>query len=121
MFSIIDDLPNTVVGVKATGTIDKSDFEKVLIPALQALADRTGKINYLLQLETDISNFTFGAWLDDAKLGLKHFRQWHRVAIVTDQKGVEKFSDVFSFLVPGEYKGFPLRELERAKKWVGEI
>ena len=120
MFSIITDLPNTVVGVKATGTVDKDDFEKVLIPALQELSDRTGKINYLLLLETDISNFTFGAWIDDAKMGLKHLTKWHRVAIVTDQKGVEKFSNIFSFVVPGEYKGYPLSELTIAKKWVSE-
>ena len=118
MFSLMNDFPETVVAVKATGTVDKNDFETVLIPALQSLVDRFGKINYLLLLETDISNFTLGAWVDDAKLGLKHFTKWNKVAIVTDQKGVEKFSDVFGYVVPGEFKGFTLSELEEAKRWV---
>lgn len=118
MLSIITDLPNHVVGIKATGEVNKNDFETVLIPALDDLVKRTGEINYLLQLDTEVKNFTIGAWMDDAKVGLKHFTKWHKIAIVTAEKGVEKFSDIFGIAVPGESKGFAMNELEEAKKWV---
>jgi hypothetical protein len=118
MLELITDLPSTVVGVRASGTVSKEDFDKVLVPALSDLAQRTGKINYLLVLETDISNFTLGAWIDDLKLGVKHFMKWNRIAIVSNQRGVTRFSDMFGLVMPGDARGFPPEELEQAKTWV---
>ncbi|MEO5893458.1 MAG: STAS/SEC14 domain-containing protein [Ferruginibacter sp.] len=118
MLTIMNDLPPHVLGVRATGTVSKQDFDDTLKPALDELKKRTGKINYLLLLETSVSNFTLGAWMDDLLIGLKHFTNWNRIAIVTDQKLVEKFSDMFGYLVPGDAKGFTLDELSAAKEWV---
>jgi len=118
MLSIINNLPKHVLGIRASGKVDKEDFEKILIPALDDLVKRKGQINYLLQLETKVKNFTMGAWFEDAKIGLKHFTKWHKIAIVTAEKGIEKFSDIFGIAVPGESKGFPLEQLEEAKQWV---
>lgn len=121
MLSIISDLPPHVVGVRAIGAITKQDFDTVLKPALEDLLRRTGKINYLLLLETPVSNFTVGAWIDDFILGLKHFTHWNRVAVVTNEKVVEKFSDAFNFILPGKSKGFTLGELVKAKEWVSAL
>lgn len=121
MLTIMSDLPPHVVGIRATGAVTKQDFDEVLKPALEVLVKRTGKINYLLLLETNVSNFTLGAWLDDLALGLKHYSHWNRIAIVTNEKMVENFSDIFNFLLPGQSKGFTLGELVDAKKWVCSI
>lgn len=118
MLSIMHDLPPHVLGIRATGAVTKQDFDEVLKPALDALLKRTGKINYLLLLETTVSNFTLGAWVDDLVLGLKHYTHWNRIAIVTNEKLVEKFSDAFGFVLPGQSKGFTLGELAKAKEWV---
>lgn len=118
MLTLMNDLPSHVVGVKATGDVGKEDFEKVLIPALEDLVNRTGKINYLLYLDTGISNFTLGAWFKDVQLGLKNFKKWNKMAIVSDQRGVNTFSDVFGYVIPGDSKGFKISELEEAKIWV---
>jgi hypothetical protein len=118
MLSLISGLPAHVVGVKATGEVDKNDFDNVLIPALDELVKRTGEIYYLLQLETPVSEFTAGAWMKDALVGLKHFTKWKKIAVVSDQKGVEKFTDAFSVLVPGKSKGYKPEELDEAKAWI---
>ncbi len=121
MVSIITDLPSHVVGIRAAGIITHADFETVLKPALEDLQRRTGKLNYLLLLETPVSNFTAGAWIDDIVVGLKHFTHWNRIAVVTDEKFVEKFSNAFDFIVPGKSKGFTLSELAKAKEWVSAL
>ena len=118
MLSLISDLPPHVVGIRAIGAITQRDFDTVLKPALEDLLKRTGKINYLLLLETPVSNFTIGAWIDDFIMGLKHFTHWNRIAVVTNEKLVEKFSDAFDFILPGKCKGFTLSELVNAKEWV---
>lgn len=85
---------------------------------MEDLVKHQGQINYLLVMETDIQNFTAAAWWEDFKLGLKNFTKWKKVAIVTDQKGIEWFSDVFRHFIPGESKGYKLSELEDAIQWV---
>lgn len=120
MLELLQDLAGNTVGVRATGEVNKQEYEQVLMPALDALSEKANKINLLLLLETDISHFTPGAWMNDLIIGLKHFTKWHRVALVTEQKGVQKFTDIFSHFVPGQYKGFSINELGLAKQWVTE-
>ena len=88
------------------------------VKAIDALVDKTDKINYLLLLETDLSNWDFGAWVSDAKLGIQNFTKWTKIAVVSDKEGVNTFTDMFSAMIPGEAKGFLTAELEAAKEWV---
>jgi len=120
MLRFINDLPDHVVGILATGEVDKGDYERVLIPHMEELVKRQGEINYLLVLETDVRNFTAAAWWEDFKLGLKNFTKWKKVAIVTDQASVEWFSDAASHFIPGKSRGYKLTELPDAIAWVSE-
>jgi hypothetical protein len=118
MLQFINDLEPHVVGIHAIGEVTKEDMETVLLPRIDDLVKRQGEINYLLVLETDVKNFTIGAWWDDLKLGLKNFTKWNKIAVVSDQKGVEWFTDAFRFFIPGKSKGFSLDELDEAIKWI---
>ncbi len=118
MLTVIQDLPPHVFGVRAKGEIDKKDLETVLLPGLQKLVDTHNEIYYLLVLETDVQNWTAGAWVQDMKAGIKHFTKWTKIAVVTPQRGVEVFTDIFSFVTPGEAKGFGADEEDAAKAWV---
>jgi hypothetical protein len=118
MLQFIKDLPDNVVGIRATGEVDKEDYERVLIPRIDELAKRQGEINYLLVLETDVQNFSAAAWWQDFKLGLKNFTKWNKVAIVTDQTTVEWLTDKASHFIPGKSRGYKLSELNDAIDWV---
>lgn len=118
MLTSIKGLPPYVFGVTASGTVSKEDIEDVLLKGLQKLVDSYGEIYYLLVLETGVGNFTAGSWIEDIKAGIKHFTRWKKIAVVTDQAGVEKFTDIFSFAVPGESRGYKLDELEEAMQWI---
>jgi hypothetical protein len=118
MLSLLHDLPLTVVGVKATGLVQKKDYDLVLKPAMEDLFKRHGRVSLLLQIETDLDNYTMAAWLEDAKLGLRYFAKWNKVAIVSRNKNVKWFTDTFGLLVPGTYKGFMLTDLVEAKRWI---
>jgi hypothetical protein len=118
MLQLINDLPANVVGIDAKGTVTKEELENILIPAIDDLIARTGKIHYLLVLHTDLKNWDWGAWVSDAKIGLKYFTRWAKIAVVTDNNAVSTFTAAFSGLVPGDAKAFRMSELEEAKKWV---
>lgn len=111
-------MPSTIVGVKATGHVRKEDYKKVLLPALKELYKRTGRVSLLLLIETKLRSYSLGAWIEDAKTGLRYFSKWHRVAIVSSKTGIKRFTNTFGLLVPGQYKGFMTEELEQATNWV---
>jgi hypothetical protein len=112
------DLPEHVVGVRALGKVNKDDYEQTLVPVIERVAKEFGELNFIMVFETDISNFTYGAWMQDAKMSLKQFAKWNKIAIVSDQKIVEKISHIFNFISPAEAKGFPVSDIELAKAWV---
>lgn len=118
MLKILTDLPINVVGVQATGTVTKEELDNILMPAIDELVARTGKIHYLLLLDTELKNWDWGAWVSDAKVGLKYFTRWAKIAVVTDNEAVSLFTAAFSGLVPGEAKAFKMTELDNAKDWV---
>ncbi|WP_353197806.1 STAS/SEC14 domain-containing protein [Parapedobacter defluvii] len=120
MIDEIKELPDHVLGVKVTGEVTAADLKGVLLPGLQRLADSYGSIHYLLHLETEVENFTAGAWVQDMLAGIKHFTQWKKIAIVTPQRGVQKFTDAFSAVVPGEARGFGADRLDEAVAWVSD-
>ena len=121
MLQLIENLPAHVVGVRATGDVTKNDLDTVLVPAIDALIARNEGIHYLLVLETSVKNWDLGAWMSDAALGLKYATKWHRMAIVSDEEGVQKVTDAISAFVPGgQAKGYPLSQLEAATAWVSE-
>ena len=118
MLSIIKETPPHVFGVKATGEVTADDLKNILLPGLQALTDTYGEIYYLLVLETPVKNFTAGAWFQDMLAGVKHLSSWTKIAVVTAEKSVENFTDVFSYLAPGEAKGYTPDELGEAMAWL---
>lgn len=118
MLSIIRDIPPHVFGVRATGQVTADDLKSVLLPGLEVLTQKYGEIYYLLVLETPVENFTAGAWFQDMIAGLKHFTKWTKSAVVTDEKAVEKFTDAFSYVAPGEFRGFSSTQLDEAINWL---
>lgn len=117
MITILNDAPENVAAFNATGDVTKEDFENLVIPYVKSKVEKFDELNYLLYLDTDLSNFTMGAWLQDAFLGIKNIAKWNRAAIVTDEEGVQNFTDIFSVLMPGEFKSFPKENLYNALYW----
>jgi hypothetical protein len=120
MITEISNLPPNMVGFKASGEITEADFSDIVMPRVKELIEQTNKLNYMLVLDTSISNFTFGAWFKDAVMGVKHLLKWNRCAIVSDVKGIRTFTDIFSVVMPGEFRGFEHAEEQQAVDWCSE-
>ncbi|SFH84614.1 SpoIIAA family protein [Halpernia frigidisoli] len=117
MIITIPETPDNVAAFKATGDITKQDFENCVIPQIKAKVNQFNELNCLLLLETDLENFTFEAWIQDALLGLKNLTKWNRIAIVTDNKSLRNYITVFSVFIPGEYSTYPTEDLANALFW----
>lgn len=114
MITVIKNAPANVAAFTAIGDVSREDFESTVLPHVKQVVDKYGELNYVLNLDTGISNFSMGAWLQDALLGIKHLTRWNRAAIVTDKESIRNFTAIFSKIMPGEFKGFEKEELEKA-------
>lgn len=117
MITVIKNAPANVAAFTAIGDVSREDFESTVLPHVKQVVDKYGELNYVLNLDTSISNFSMGAWLQDALLGIKHLTRWNRAAIVTDKESIRNFTAIFSKIMPGEFKGFEKEELEKAINW----
>lgn len=120
MIQYLQNLPSNIVGFKATGDITEKDFSEIVMPKVKVLIDKTDRLNYLLVLDTSLKNFTVGAWLKDAMMGVKYLTKWNRAAIVSDEEAILNFTNFFSYLMPGEFKGFEHKNMQQAIDWVAE-
>ncbi len=120
MIQQLDNMPDTMVGFRAQGEVSKEDFTEIVIPCVEKHIATTGKLNYLLLLDTSIKDFSAGAWWQDAMMGIKNLTKWNRAAIVSDSEGIRKFTDFFSILMPGEFKGFHKEDLDKAILWTSD-
>lgn len=121
MIKILNDYPDNVLGVSAEGKITGTDYETVLIPALDEKLKANKKIRVLYQLGSNFTGFEMSAMLDDAKMGMKHLSAWDKIALVSDHEMINSFAKFFGYLMTCELRIFKNDELEEAKKWIIDI
>jgi hypothetical protein len=120
MLKLINDLPENVLGVSASGKITGAEYEAILIPALDEKLKTNKKLRMLYQLGNDFTGFDLGAMYDDAKIGLKHMSVWDRIALVSDHEMINSFAKFFDHLMACELRIYKNDELDKAKEWVSE-
>lgn len=120
MLKILNDLPENVLGVSAEGKITGTDYETVLIPAIEEKFKTNKKIRMIYQLGNKFSGFDFTAMLDDAKMGMKHLSAWDRIALVSDHEMINTFAKFFGHMLSCELRIFKNAEMGAAKKWISE-
>jgi hypothetical protein len=118
MITILTDVAPQVAAFEAKGTVSAEDYKNVLIPHIDAVAKKNDKISFLMLMDTDVANYDIGAWVKDIAVGFKHFSQWHRLAVVSDQDWLGKIAEVVGHVIPGNIKSFKRAELQEAKGWV---
>lgn len=120
MITLMKDFPGNVLGATAEGKVTGTEYETILIPAVEEKFKTNKKIRLLYHLSASFSGFDLTAMLDDAKLGLKHYAGWEKIALVSDHHMINSFMNFFSHMVPGDIRIFKEEELETAKKWIVE-
>jgi SpoIIAA-like len=118
MIEIIQAFPDNVVGLVAKGHVTKEDYEKVLIPRVEAALKRHDKIRLYYELGSEFAGIDPGAAWEDLKVGIEHFTRWERMAIVTDVDWIRHMINVFRFLMPGQLRVFPTADAPAARAWI---
>jgi hypothetical protein len=116
MFTLVNGLPEDILGIVVSGKTTEEDYDK-LNPLLEKHKAMHGSIK--LFVEIDELNYTAKALWEDFKTGLHYWGDIKMAAIVTDKKWLEKSLETFGLIIPGiKTKGFELQERQKALDWL---
>ena len=120
MITIIKNLPEGIIGFKYDGHVTKEDYETVLYPAFQTATEKNKELKVLCEMAESFKDFNLGALKDDVEIGLKYYRDWKKIAFVSDNEWMNHAVKAFGFLVPAKVKIFENKEMNEAIKWLEE-
>lgn len=102
------------------GDIEEDEFNSIVKESVEKQVEEYGEINLVYILNTPLSNFTTGVWVQDALLGLQNLSKWNKCAIVTDKQAIQSFTEFFSKIMPGQFRGFDMEQSTEAIEWVAQ-
>ncbi|WP_265587372.1 SpoIIAA family protein [Sphingomicrobium arenosum] len=117
-FEEIEGLPRDVVAVRLVGVITAEDYDKTLIPMIEARLEDREAVKMLVVMDDDYAGYSPDAAWADAKFGLGHVRNFKRIALVTDIGWVRRAAKLFAPLWDVDSRLFDVADLEEAKAWV---
>ena len=120
MITIIKNLPDDIVGLLYDDEVTATDYETVLFPAIEAALKKSKDLKVLCRLGENFKSFKLGALKDDMEIGLKYYRDWKRIAFVSDNEWMNHAVKAFLFLVPAKVKIFESKNMKEAIKWLKE-
>lgn len=118
MVELLTDMPPHVAAYKAAKAVSKEEYEQVVMARVNEVAAEFGKINFLVLLETDMDNYSVGAFIGYLKISFQHFTKWERMVIVSDERWLRMAYDALSYLIHGKIKTYKRKDLDLAKQWV---
>lgn len=120
MMERIEGFPDEVVALRGRGEITAEDYVEVLIPALEEKLSRHRRVRLFCELGSDVTGFTASAAWQDAKVGMRHFASFYRIAVVTDIGWIRTAVNSMGFALPCDVKVFDMSQAHDAGEWIGE-
>lgn len=78
-----------LLGFALSGRVTHEDYAGVLIPAVEEATAGGAKARVLVRFEPDFAGYDAHAALGDTRLGIRHWRDFARVALVGAPRWVE--------------------------------
>ena len=121
MIEAISPMRVGTLGFRLWGRIERADYADVLVPALTKAAENGAEMRALFLVD-ELERMDPGALWADAKAGfdmtVAHRANWKRTAFVSDQTWLVESARLFGWMIPGDFRTFPVAEAEQAKTWV---
>jgi len=120
MIELLKGFPDNVVAVSCKGRVTKDDYDKVLVPTVERALKAHDKVRLYYEAGSEFGGIDPAAAWEDFKVGMEHFTRWQRVAVVTDVDWIRHTMQIFSFIMPGDMRVFPVAAASEARAWIEE-
>jgi hypothetical protein len=111
MIEIMPETETNTLIVKATGKLTVQDYEEILIPKLEQLLQKYSQVKAVIYITKGFQGWELGAVWDDAKFGIKHRKDFDKIAVVGGAKWLEWITKIGACLITGEIKVYKESEL----------
>lgn len=118
MVTLINNLPDNILGIATDVQITDADLKTILMPAAELKLKSNKKIRLLYLPGFDFTGLEQKALQDDNRLGEPFFPLWERVALVSDQEMIYTLAKSFGNMNSEDVRVFKNSELEMAKNWI---
>ncbi|MGD0828023.1 MAG: STAS/SEC14 domain-containing protein [Desulfobaccales bacterium] len=118
MFQIMPESQGKILGLRATGKLTDQDYQEILIPCMEALIKKHGKVRLLCFMDEEFAGVEAWALWDDAKFFVPHRDDLEKLAVVGGPKWITLITKLFTPLMEGEVKTFPSDQLFEAWEWI---
>ena len=113
----VTELDTGTLSVKASGKLTHEDYIANLIPTIEKNIDEHEKISLLIEL-SDFDGWEWKAAFDDFKTGIKHRKDFVKVALVGNMAWEKYIVQMFDYFIDGEVRYFDERQLKDARIWI---
>ncbi len=104
------------LSMKAVGTLTLEDYQRI-VPMIEAALERVEEPHIKALVDaSELDGWELRAAWDDLKLGLRHGREFDRIAIYGHGRWQELAAKVSSWFVSGEVRFFT--DYEEAIRWI---
>lgn len=117
MLQLNHSAPQNVLAITAIGQVTNHDYKTVLIPAVEKRIKSGELVRLVYEIGDDFEGFSAMAALDDALLGLEHWREFEKIAVVTNRDWIVNTMRMFLPLFPAKAKLFGVDHLQDAFDW----
>lgn len=118
MIEALTGFPDNVAAFACHGHVTHADYTTVLVPDVDKRLARHDKLRIYYEVGPDFTGIDPGAAWEDTKTGLAHWFHWERMAVVTDLDWISHAVKMFGFLMPGQFRVFPLVDSTAAREWI---
>lgn len=120
MIEQIQGMPPGTIGFRGIGTVTAGDYERILVPDVEAMFALNKQLRILYDLGDTFDAFDPGAVWDDAKLGMRHLDGWDRIGVVSDHAWVRAMVEGAGFMAPASVRVFHNAHFDEAVAWIVE-
>ncbi|MDP6389029.1 MAG: STAS/SEC14 domain-containing protein [Alphaproteobacteria bacterium] len=118
MLDVLPESESNVLILHATGKLTDDDYQRVLIPRLEAIIEAYGKARILIEMKEDFEGWELGAAWEDAKLGVRHRTDFEKIAVVGAPQWVDWGAKIGAHFMSGELRTYDEDDFDDALDWI---
>jgi hypothetical protein len=118
MIDFMRESSGNILGVQAGGKLTQSDYKRRLVPRIESLIERFGKVRVLFYMDETFQGWGLRSAWANTVLDVRHRADLEKVAVVGAPAWEAWCVKLAGLLLAGEIRTFPPDQLQQAWDWL---